>query len=283
MRIIQIARKLQKTPSEIVEFVNELGIVTDRGFNSRLNEEQIERVAKHFDVDLLDQYTEENEISVKEESELAEDALPIENDTDESNPLDIIEQETEIKIENPALDDSPEAVETNAEEEEKDLEMEDEVEVIRPQLIKLEGVKVVGKIDLPAPKPKKEVDEQPSGENEDKVEKEPKKTTTKKRSYSDRKKSKKIRRDDRPALTYEEKVKRQEERKIRKQKAEYKKQKEKKFKHYYTNVQSKLQAESPKSKPKTKEITENKIENKPSHRNPLRKFWAWLNGEYDNF
>ncbi|MEM9859213.1 MAG: hypothetical protein AAF843_17775 [Bacteroidota bacterium] len=147
-------------------------------------------------------------------------------------------------------------------------EIKEAIEVIRVKKVKLDGPKVVGKIDLPEvpvkakPEPK---------EKEDR----PKR----KERYSRRKSSRK-------EPTPEQLRQREKREKERKRKEEENKKKKNRARFYKENVQPKPDIVS---KPKKKKVAVQNYDSTPpkkdtkKHSNPVKRLWAWLNGEYDKY
>lgn len=166
------------------------------------------------------------------------------------------------------------------------IKKNDDIEVIRIPKIKLEGIKVVGKIDLPeqAPKKNKEIKKITENNTDTKEKRDPgniRKMSGRNRSHTNLKKSesgKKYR-----ELSYEEKLKREEYRKNNERSRQKKLKKEQKKQYYLKHVQSKyVQSENSKNKIKNGvgPMAESR-RNIPAYRNPFKRFWAWLNGAYD--
>lgn len=164
-------------------------------------------------------------------------------------------------------------------EQENILPESEKIEIIRAPKLKLQGVKVVGKIELPQ-KPAK-INEIKTGEDilrkaskTDPTARGSKKSSNLKDHKSNR------------SLSFLEKQKREEQKREIEKKVWLKKEKAKKRIHYQKNVQSKiLPAQSIKkqrSKGKRQEsLNHRKIT--PTYKNPIKRFWAWLNGAYDQY
>ena len=160
MRIGQLARKLEVNPSQIMEYLNELGFELDKGVNTKLMQGGINKVIDKFGS--IDNITEEGLPKDEPPYEDAVTQVPdasIEIEEEQEEPFKATEKalegkkETEIEEEEPiVIQESASAIVNKTEEE--------DVEVIRPELIKLQGLKVMGKIDLPEPKPKEAVEKQ---------------------------------------------------------------------------------------------------------------------------
>ena len=150
-----------------------------------------------------------------------------------------------------------------------------EFENFKAEKPELEGLKVLGKIELPEPKPKVDKKEDESAS--------PRPERTRKRNPRGQRKNKQ-------GLSPEEERARERRLALRKKHEEEERAKELKKKHYEENVKAKLQAAPIKKK---KKRVENKprssqhkvvIQNgtqKPQKAKGLKRFWLWLNGAYD--
>ena len=163
-----------------------------------------------------------------------------------------------------------------------------EAELIKTETPQLEGLKVLGKIELPEPKKPEPKEDTEEGENaKDSKDSKGRDRNKRGRGRKDRKGKQRLN-----PVEYE---RRKEERAAKKKKENAaKKLKEKKKEHYLSNVTqkkpsaSKIEEEEEmaplpiigQSRPKPK------APKKPAGPKPkkgLKKFWAWLNGEYDQF
>ena len=170
--------------------------------------------------------------------------------------------------------------------EEKNSEGED-VEIIRAPKIKLEGVKIIGKIELPeSPKPRKEEES-----IEKKIAKKVLYSAENKRQFSNQKQGNNkyygknakssVKTDLKKELSYEDKLKLEEERRKKELIKQKEIQKERKKMHYVQHVQSKIQ---PPKKGTNKRDNDVKLKpERPVYKSPFRKFLAWLNNEYDKY
>jgi len=131
MRLGQLARKLELRPNEIIEFLASKEIVIDNSSNTRLDDEHVVLIAKHF--------------APGKDFVLQEDVKEIGTiDTEVPPSVVKVEQVAVIRDEimpAPAEDMATEVQEVSS-------------EIIKAQKIELSGLKVVGKIDLPEPKKK---------------------------------------------------------------------------------------------------------------------------------
>ena len=265
MRLAQLARKIGKTQNEIVEVLKDKGHDVNENGNSKLSDEAIMVIHDHFGIVEVEaepeaEDTEDDVVVVNEESN---ESL-VDNTDRKHEPTDEIEERSDVENDNIELPPANNEVENETHSEET---KEAEREIIRAKKVKLDGIKVLGKIELPEPK-EKEASETNETKNEERTSK--KAARKSKRHIKGRKK-----------ISFTEKVKREEEKAAREKKKKEKRIKEKKKQHYFKNVQPKV-APKPKKKTATKKVrstTPKRV--KLQYKNPIRKFWAWLNGEYD--
>lgn len=265
MRLSQLARKLEISPSDLILFFEKNKIGKYNSPNNKIEEEDLPLVLNHFKPEELVE-----EIGEEASVDLVSPEINQDKNNDENKAL--LESNSTITLDESIKPESSE-------------DPEDEIEVIRMPKIKLEGVKVVGKIDLPDPVKKlkdenngKSIDQKKDmeGISSNKIKNEYKKTD----KHSPGQKSK--RQNFRRVLSYEEKLKREERRKIQEQQRAKKLKKDQKKKHYLKNVQSNITPTAKKKKNKKFDDLEiEPIKNRPEYKNPIKKFWAWLNGEYD--
>ncbi len=271
MRLSQLARKLNVSQSEINGLLKRRGISHKGGGNTKMNEEHVTLVIEYFMPELLEKNEVANE-NIADESE-----EEIKEEQKEELISEVLEEEKSISEIEHTADDIVEV---------------EEIEVIRAPKIQLEGLKVVGKIDLQEKK-KKPDEEKPAEEIKKEVVKSVKNDVINKPSLNKpgRNRGKhrnydKVRGKPREEA-YEDKLKRLEREKSRTHKEHQKKVREKKKQHYLKTVQKK-QVSAPKPKA-VKKQTENTttatvVNNKrKTNKNPFGRLWAWLNGEYDNF
>jgi hypothetical protein len=222
MRIGQLARRLGITPSDILGFLannNNNSIEAESGTNSRLSEDSVIRVVKHFAPEKLSEI-----LQPAEEPAPAPEAAP------EEQPV--------------AADEQPVAEEPVATEEASEASVpEAPVEVIRVAKVELQGLKVVGKIDLPQPRKKAEEDhpkegqsnEQQSKEEPPNAEQPPVPQRPPRREFQKRT----DRREQREWRNPMEQKRLQESREAERKKQEHaERMKEKRTNHYYNKVKS---------------------------------------------
>ncbi|GAA0893768.1 hypothetical protein GCM10009122_34470 [Fulvivirga kasyanovii] len=274
MRLVQLSRKLGVTQNEIVDLLSKNGIKDIEGSNAKLDEHALALIMEHFG----------NDLDVGTEST---DSPQNEAPTQEVAEKDSIVQHHEEKQEATAIPKEPEArdeakvteeittAEVPAQEATEEATTNQEVEVIRAKKIKLEGIKVLGKIELPEPvkKERDEPKEKPATERRPRQKRNPGERNGKKQNGRHKR-----------TETYEQKQKRQEKEALRKKKEREKKLKEKRKAYYEQQVKTDLQKPKTSTKPKKKK----KIQQAPAvkkkvvyHKNPIKRLWAWLNGRYD--
>lgn len=321
MRLRQLARKLGVQPEKIVNLLAENGHVLENEANSKLTEEQEALALEQWGTPAEPESTmtteepvdevedtkvvqEEVELGVKEETETEANDVPMEpagsehDDTAFEVPFgppahttsQISEEETEVDTESvPTIAEVPKKIQLEPEVNSYPAYEEDEsyaeAELIPTEKPQLEGLKVLGKIELPEPKKP-----EPKAEEESKQTEKPQKDRDRNRRGNRRKG-----RNGKPRLNPVEYERQKSERAAKKKKAEAaKKLKEKKKEHYLSNVKQKKPSATrvaqeeemaplpiigqSRPQPKAKPIPKG-----PKKKKGLKKFWAWLNGEYDKF
>jgi hypothetical protein len=166
MRLGQLARKLGVTSNQIVSFLASKSITIEEGANTRIESNNLKLVVLHFAPAMLSEIEKEVE---RPPIETALDPLPekvevpVESPIIPETPPSIDEHSAMLDMEKPsnfseekfdpiAVDAAPEVVNTT--------------ETIKAQKVELQGLKVVGKIDLPVPKKKETETSKPSSESE---------------------------------------------------------------------------------------------------------------------
>ncbi|MEO9803796.1 MAG: hypothetical protein ABJF04_11135 [Reichenbachiella sp.] len=346
MRLGTLARKISITPSKLTAYLESQAIDLSSGTNTKLTEEQIEVVLKHFDATLeveppvdqeetpdespqqgdasnndeaVEKEVEEAEVPLDEneltkeseskESELQEEpesqaeesptalisdsfaevALPHEIE-DQLTPIEPEPEETisDVSIEEQSGKKDEEVEETEPKAPvEIDPEIEssveraaydDSIEVIKPPKVKLPGLKVKGKIDLPEPKVASEPVEEEK--EEEKKTYDPDEIITTTGPKRDRKrrpknyKGKKYNKDYSP-LEAARKKKEWEEKKRKEQ--EERRKKKAKARHYKKTVVPAATAPPvTKKKPKKVALKKKQKQAEPTG-NVLQRFWRWMN------
>lgn len=144
MRLGQLARKLSVRPSQIVDVLAKHQQFLEDGSNAKLTDDLVKQIVLHFAPDRLSeimavQTQEEPEPHPEPETGVAEIAV------------EKIELQPEVVVE-------------------AKPELADDSETIRAPKVELAGLKVLGKIELPAPRKK----EEPKAEGENQAEQKPK-------------------------------------------------------------------------------------------------------------
>lgn len=264
MRLFQLARKLEVTPESIIALLADHEIAIENKSNIKLAEGQVALVLEHFSKTGV--FGEKLEPSPGEEpaqQPVTSEFSPVtEEEEIVSSPQTVIEEEkSEI-----ALEESPLDMPTVTKEEQK------EVEVIRVKKIKLSGPKVLGKIELPEPVKK----ERTIKENQDALG--PKRERNR---YRNRDRWSRGNRRE----TLEQKRQREAREKAKTKKHEERVKKEKRKKFYKEHIQASPVPRQNKKRikkagDKTNPIAKREVA-KP--KNPLKRLWLWLNGEYDRY
>lgn len=141
MRLGQLARKLAIKPSELVDFLTTKGISTESGINTRLEQDQVQFIVKALAPDKLAEI-------------MAEPVVPEEPEVVVVEPKSIVEEVTVVAEPETVIviDEIPAAPVHETQQEE--ITIEKEVEIIKAPKVELQGLKVLGKIELPEAKKK---------------------------------------------------------------------------------------------------------------------------------
>ncbi len=151
MRLSQVSRKFNIGKNTILDFLEEKGYKVEDNPNFKITEEQIQLLSKEFADSAHDKEEASGlQIGTKLSGKVVIDA----EDEDKTNEPD---DEEEILIKNVATEK---------------LSKEEDEEIVKPESHKLQGIKVVGKIDLDQKKekPKEEIKEEKKPEVEEKKE-----------------------------------------------------------------------------------------------------------------
>ena len=282
MRLRQMARKLEINPDKIINLLAESGHSLENEANGKLTAEQVVIVESHYAS--MDELGDLIEISVEPEpleEEVVEEIIeevPVELEVPIGPPSDVTSQVSEAIVEEriEVVEPLPTVRLFKAVEEPAD---DPNIELIKAPVVKLEGLKVVGKIDLPEPKEVKIV-EKPV---------EPKPETRLKIKPASRIRNAVKGQHENPV---ERERLRQEKIAARKKRDHEQKLKELKRENYIKQIKAKNTA--PKAIKKKKVETpviitsapvlgQNKTQPTVNKPNKLRRLWGWLNGEYDNY
>jgi len=204
MRIGQLARRLGISPSDILGFLGNQKIEADAGTNSRLGSDTVVKIITHFAPEKLSEI-----LQTSTEETVVEPVM-------QSTQV-VVEEAPEIAIEAPVAEEQ--ATET----EETPV---GPVEVIRVAKVELQGLKVLGKIDLPEPKKKEEQTD--SEQPEQQVNQPPRREFQRRNDRRER--------EWRNPLEQKRQQEAREAEEKRRENAE--KQKEKRANHYYSKVKS---------------------------------------------
>ncbi len=261
MRLGQLSRQLEVSSEQIVILLKEHFREVNNHPNIKLTEEELHFIEDYF--------------SPKEE---AAEKTPIveEPDTTQEEPS----KENKESKDNKKVPEFVESLRPQVITLEDEFQAQTEdLETFKVEKPQLEGLKVVGKIDLPEPVIKE------------------KETTPEREEKRPRDRKQNRKRDDRKpnrnrgnsAIAERQKA----ERLAKKKRIEEEQRlKELKKKHYEENVKAKFTPVTPKKKKKKAEVADTAKVNvslqgnvvqsqKPTAKNPLKRFWLWLNGAYD--
>jgi len=257
MRLGQAARTFETTTDELVNLLAEQFREVNNHPNIKLTDEEVNFFESHFRSEQVDQ-----------EILLAE--IDLTHDEESTDDLERKSEETKPKQDEPHFVESirPQVFSLEKDFDEKTKELE-QFKAEKPEL---EGLKVVGKIDLPEP-----------------VKKEPKVQKKDEKEAARKKKNQRSMRKPKRNQAAEQRKKEERIAKRKKIEAE-KKAKRLKKRHYEQNVKAKLQA-SPKKKKKkvavqntSAQLTSSRQdEQKIKKATGLKRFWLWLNGAYDRY
>ncbi|MDB4834962.1 translation initiation factor IF-2 N-terminal domain-containing protein [Cyclobacteriaceae bacterium] len=173
MRLGQLARKLKKDPNDILKYLESKGLEVDNSPNFKIDETIAQELIDQSEAEVVQEDPVPAVVEV--ETSETEEVPVIENDpieeiaaVPEVEKEEVVEEAVEEVIESELVE--KELTEETQEEDEEGLDpeneyafVEDKKGVIRAPKVTLEGIKVVGKIDLPE---SKKVEEEPEVEKE---------------------------------------------------------------------------------------------------------------------
>lgn len=282
MRLTSLARKIGTTPTKLLETLSSHKIDANNGINTVLAKDVVQQILEIYGVSELDSTTSEPIVPMEHDEDTVSNTIPTEeiespeNEGMKSAEAQIQEEHSEPVIE--AIDEVHEVIEGPAKEgtlDDLESDPSSDIDLIKVKKVKLEGIKVVGKIDLPSVPEKSEKTKKKDGDEE---------PTSGQRTAHQKagSRSGKQRRQPRKSLTYEEKLLRAEKEKKRAQKIKAKKEKTKKRQYYEAQIKSKNPTKASKKK---KKVQKDPVEKQEVivHKNPIARFWAWLNGKYDQY
>lgn len=288
MRLSQIARKVGTSVATITELLQSHKMDLPEGKNVKLNEEQVSLVYKNFDITIFT----ETKVAKEQPLEKEQTEKPMLPKPTGSSPAKVAVSEVKEKI----VGEIKENVETGKEQEETGIEevkaiapeppkekenvdtkpaegdqeedRKQEVEVIRAKKIKLEGIKIVGKIDLPEPKPKADTESRDD---------------SRPATPEHRRRRKKRQKDDKTPLNFEQKQLLEQKKRRKAKEENARKSKERKRKHFEEKIKTKQAANTtPKKKTngqpeRATEIVKKNTSSKATKSNWVKRFWKWLN------
>lgn len=296
MRLTTLARKIQITPTKLMEYLKKNDVDINNGVNTILDDNTVAMV--------LDKFMAKSALStVTTEHQVLTKVADIEQKkANHSTPEPVVKIDSSVieKKAEPTVEMEDKKVVPNSESlkvsekkiplpktgtiDDLELGLSEDIELIKAKKVKLEGIKVIGKIDIPEKVKKVQAADEEG--NSESPKDELKRTATSRPDRPNKKfnKQKSLKADkNQKNLTYEEKLKLEEKEKLRIQKQKARKEKERKKKYYLKNIQPKTLGQ-PKKKQK-KSVEESSANTQPVvvHKNPLRRFWDWLNGVYDQY
>lgn len=309
MRLAQISRKINKKPTEVLSYIQqEFNIQLAPKANTKIPEDLLEKIINHFEAQspntsentpIEEVATEaptlpevEEEATTEKEPETIAEVTP--EVAEESVAVAEVEAIEEVEIEEKEVqaDLSPEAENT------PQIETEDGVEdevilniengVIRVPKVAVEGIKVIGKMDIASPK--KEEEEEPEEEAAEHIDKE---DTSAVEEPTDQQKmaamraqkphvqrSKKNKRKAGTHLSFEEQRQKAEAELKLELKKKAASQKKKRKQHYQQTMKKGVSSPSKKSNKKGKKTTsaqKNQVKAAPRPTSIWGKFIYWLN------
>ncbi len=305
MRLAQAARDLSITTDDIITFLEKKGITIEKDSNTKLTEESVSLLFDNFETpisrkqekeeteaELSPEIIEENQVEAIEDNatlELTENSvnkvaeIPEQNNQLQDDITVAKEEETEELVlketaKEPAAYNETETDEVKTPKEKKYqtvtdlLESEEEFSddvVIKAPKVSLQGLNVLGKIELPEPKPKAEKVKPEVG-----TDKKPAK------KHSDSRRRREPVKRNRRELTPQQIREREQKRESRKREEDAKLEKRRKEKYYKEKILRPKQEQQKNRKPKKRKEVE--PANTPQNRKPqpttvLGKFWRWLN------
>lgn len=264
MRLGQLSRKLNVSIPEIVTIVaDEFGVTIGDHPNIKLDDSYVDYISNKFN---------KSDVVIK-----TKEALDKEADLKPSDDVETLVEESVNEVEN---EQEVEAIENSATE-----EPPKEIETIRAKAAKLEGLKVVDKIELPEPPPpvmveidgvmydKAELKKQRIAERKERDANRKKEAAKREAAGKKRVKKKPVKKE----LSFSEK-RRIEEKRERELKHKEEKFKRKRQKKHYESKHKIIPPVNKKKKEKVvAEIEEVVIETRPEPKTLLGKFWRWLN------
>jgi hypothetical protein len=269
MRLGQLSRKIKVKPQEIVAFVSEnfqeeLSIHP----NTKIKEEHLVRIEAHFVTAESPESTPEELIQPEEPFEV-EYSVPKKEEIEFTVELESTQSDEEKNV--PASIQNTDLAEPS----EDDLNIVDGV--IKAPKVAVEGIKVVGKIDLPEPKKEEEEGDVNNEEDEQIDATAARKKTSQQQSRKKSQRKSKRNKEGKREISYEEQKKMDLAAYEARKKAQKEAEKKKKQRHYEKQLKNKQAVEKSKKSKKKKEAANaaKAIEKQP--KTAWGKFIKWLN------
>ena len=236
MRLGQLARKVNISPSDIEAHLIEAKFPAESGINTRLSDGQVQLILKRFAPQLL--VTELNEILESSDEDIQQVSVPVQ--------------------------EIPESPVADSEETSESDEPQSLPDVIKAPKIELQGLKVLGKIDLPEPKKKPEPEVKPEIKSGEKSENKPR--------YFYKQENNRYNKTERNPI---EAQRRREAREAEKRKvAETRKKKELRTQAYFKNLEQNRAAK--KSRKEVREVADQRRKKTTPPNSFLGRIWHWL-------
>lgn len=277
MRLGQLSRKLSIKPANIVEDIQvEFDVTIEAGLNTKIDDKFVDFIEK--------KYTIVPEVTQAKEEVIEEKVVPEEKQEDSPT-----KEETEKTEASETTEEEKTEVVSDSKTSDKEEGEEEEIETIKAPKVKLEGIKVVDKIDLPEPKPQFiEIDgvivdkaEYKKSQEFKKKEEERKRRAAKRAKDLKDKMERKIQKKEPDVNEFAVKKKDQKEKEQLLEKrriANEKREKEMRKQHYHSKVAN--ASTTPKPKKKKKVVKEPVKEEAPIvHKNWLAKLIHWFKTE----
>ncbi len=318
MRLGQISRKLDIPTKKVKEMVEDhFKIELDSDLNTKLNDEHIEWLADQFKEepettsnDSEEKLTEmvaqsdvpDNMLSEEVNSQVETSSEETESETPEvieTEEKEEVKQETKESIEvapTPLTETENkkviqvkrgEKISTSADPDSEFYELDENTDVIRAPKVSIEGIKVLGKIDLPEPKIEEPKDEETSTDGVIESDSPESSDENKTKSYHDRRNSNGRGRNrnnkrNKGKESHEQRQKRLDKEAKRKKQKEEAEAKERRRQNYLSKIQDAKDAAAQKKKAKNKKSAQvseyqQRINDMPEAKGIFGKIWRWLN------
>lgn len=282
MRLTTLARKVGRTPSQLISFLQGQQIDLSNGANTKLDDATIAIVIKEYPI-------EEKEPPLAPIASIAAESEQVVSLPEVIPTIQVVEK-TEIAAEVIPQFELPDLVPTATEEPViartgtiDDLEAGDhtEIEHIKAKKVKLEGFKVVGKIELPQKTVKAPVVGEEIPAPEESKTAVPEQPVKKQRS--EYRKPEHREKHERTVISYDERLKKEEQTRKKEIQKKVEEAKAKKQRYYEQHIAPKAPNKPLKKKTQSTDSTPIVKPAKVVYKNPITRFWAWINGKFDNY